>query len=406
MHCTVITDSIPPGIPIGDAGGVGGLSPGDIDGVDRLYGKAPAATTISTNPQGLELIVDGGPVTTPATLNRSPGSEHVLEASSPQTVAGNRFLFALWNDGGPRRHTVTASAGNTWIEANHIVQQRLVACADPTEAGEVRIHPREDDGHYTIRTAFEIEATPFSEGSRAFMNWHASGMLASRADRRSGRSSPGGSSNPAFGLARRTFPTVSEYSAVFSARPLFLIDSNVDGITIRANNGSRKLPWASPADEYPEGLSLEAPAMVPEDADRGTDVRYRFSGSSDGGERARSIAVPASGGSVSPNLARKNRLRIRANSRRDDELAVSISPTSEDGSYAAGTKVQVTAVPDAKEHFAGWTGEVSGHEPMQTVVMDAPNSLEAVFTSSAPLNPNEKRDVLPVAGRSYRVYGQ
>ena len=56
--------------------------------------------------------------------------------------------------------------------------------------------------------------------------------------------------------------------------------------------------------------------------------------------------------------------------------------------------MQVAANPAPGSHFAGWTGEVSGSEPRQAVVMDAAKSLAAVFARSEPLRPgrNEGRD--------------
>ncbi|MDE0167712.1 MAG: hypothetical protein OXL36_21635 [Bryobacterales bacterium] len=67
MHYSWIgpAETIPPGIELGRGGpklGRGsstGLSAGDIDGVNRLYGEIPAETTITTNPEGLLIEVDG-----------------------------------------------------------------------------------------------------------------------------------------------------------------------------------------------------------------------------------------------------------------------------------------------------------------------------------------------------------
>ena len=64
MHYAGGIESIPPGMPIRSSRW---LSVGDIDGVARMYGMPPTATTISTNPPGLEIIVDGERVVTPAT---------------------------------------------------------------------------------------------------------------------------------------------------------------------------------------------------------------------------------------------------------------------------------------------------------------------------------------------------
>jgi hypothetical protein len=49
-------ESIPPGIPFGQRGT---LSPGDIDVIRRLYHGTPAETVITTNPEGLAIVVDG-----------------------------------------------------------------------------------------------------------------------------------------------------------------------------------------------------------------------------------------------------------------------------------------------------------------------------------------------------------
>ena len=111
--------SIPPGIPVTSDR----LSPRDIDGVARMHGKPPELTTISTNPPGLAVIVDGQRVVTPAQFDWSPGSQHILAAPSSQILGPNRFLFGRWHDGGSSRRTVTAGPGSTWIEANYIVQQ-------------------------------------------------------------------------------------------------------------------------------------------------------------------------------------------------------------------------------------------------------------------------------------------
>lgn len=73
-------DTIPPGISIVSAFTPAPLSSGDIDYVARLYGQEPTATTISTNPPGLDIVVDGVRYTSPATFDWVPGSEHQIEA--------------------------------------------------------------------------------------------------------------------------------------------------------------------------------------------------------------------------------------------------------------------------------------------------------------------------------------
>ena len=88
-------ETMPPGILIGEADG---LSAGDIDGVNRLYGQPPTMTTISTNPPGLEIEVDGMAFTSPQSFDWAPGSNHAVNIPSPQGDDSERFLFARWGD--------------------------------------------------------------------------------------------------------------------------------------------------------------------------------------------------------------------------------------------------------------------------------------------------------------------
>ena len=122
-------ETIPPGMDV--QMDTGGLSAGDIDGVAKLYGRPPATYLINTNPPGLDIVVDGLPVTTPKSFDWPLGSTHVLEAPVVQEGDATRFVFGRWNDGGHRRHTVTASPDSTWMEANYIRQYHILTRANP-----------------------------------------------------------------------------------------------------------------------------------------------------------------------------------------------------------------------------------------------------------------------------------
>src|SRR5208282_3347858 len=54
-------ESIPAGIPLSNSNG---YSAADIDGIERLYGKAPTKVTVTSNPPGLQVVVDGAAITT------------------------------------------------------------------------------------------------------------------------------------------------------------------------------------------------------------------------------------------------------------------------------------------------------------------------------------------------------
>ena len=258
--------TIPPGIPVRS----GGLSPGDIDGVARLYGTVPTTTTIATNPEGLTILVDGERVTTPAKFDWSPGSTHTLNVISPQTVGAERFVFGRWSDEGRSRRTVTAGPESRWFEANYIAQRRILSCAAPAEAGSVTVRPESRDGFHVQRQPIEVEAK--ADGSSNFLQWNPVPGLRRGADRRSRGSAPGASSSPASGAtpfwsywsSRGT--GITEFCAIYTEKPTFLVDSNVDGTRIDLGGEPRRIPWAFPADEFPGGIWAEAPATVPEEA--------------------------------------------------------------------------------------------------------------------------------------------
>ena len=397
-------ETIPPGIPLQ----AGRLSSEDIDAVARLYGTVPTETTITTNPSGLAILVDGQNYTTPVRFNWSPGTTHTLEAVSPQTVGAERFVFGRWSDEGGVRRTISADADATWYEANYIVQRKMLSCTQSSQVGGVEIRPESPDDFYVQRQPVEVYAKP-ADSLRRFLQWNPVPTLRRPEDRRSRRSIPANSSNPAIGNSPRwsrrssRHSEIRESTAIYTAKPIFLIDSNIDGISILAGGKSRRLPWAFPVDAYSNGIRVEAPAVVPEQVEL-DNVRYRFTSWSDGGMRAHQIRVPASGGRARLEVTREYRMNVRSRNQRN-ENTVEISPPSEDGFYTEGTVVGVTANPSQGHRFAGWVGEISGSEPSQTVVMDSAKLLEAVFTRSEPLKAGESKSVTLPASDQFQLYG-
>ena len=396
MHYRYGIVTVPPGMLVWPTGR---LSQGDIDGVARLYGSPLSATTLSTNPPGLQLLVDGERVVTPASFDWSQGSSHSLSAPLAQTVGRERFVFGRWNDDSDRERTIIADAGSTWIEANYIVQSRLVTCADPSDAGGVGVRPESPDGYYTLNSSVELEAMPRGAGAHHFMGWRHLGPLSG---------THGLAANPVSDLFRRVTnqsPGAGSWRDVvaeFSQEQIFVIDSNVAGSRILLNEEFIRAPHAIRPDRYPNGVTIQAPEQYPQKTTDTTDSRLVFNGWSDGGDRIHKIDVPASGGRVSLNVTQQHRLRARSRTSGGSELVV--TPEATDGFHASGTQVQLTAVPAPGEHFAGWVGDASGLAPEASVVLDSHKYVEAVFTDSQPLQSGASEDVALESGTSFRLY--
>jgi len=86
------------------------------DSVDVL--PITATLTLASNPTGLQLKLDGTPVTTPYTFKGVAGIKRTIEAVSPQSLNGSNWAFASWSDGGAASHTlVTPASAATFTAA-------------------------------------------------------------------------------------------------------------------------------------------------------------------------------------------------------------------------------------------------------------------------------------------------
>ncbi|GEM_PF-1692250 len=69
-----------------------------------------ATVTLATNPAGLQMKLDGQPVTSPYTFTGVAGMIRSLEAVSPQASGGSNWTFGSWSDGGATAHEITTPA--------------------------------------------------------------------------------------------------------------------------------------------------------------------------------------------------------------------------------------------------------------------------------------------------------
>jgi uncharacterized repeat protein (TIGR01451 family) len=105
-------ESIPAGIPLSSP--LPEYTSGDVDGITRLYGGAPVAVTIDTNPSGLNVIVDGVTVTAPQSYDWPMGSQHTLAVpGGAQALSSAYYIFGRWNVASTdSTQTITVAAGD------------------------------------------------------------------------------------------------------------------------------------------------------------------------------------------------------------------------------------------------------------------------------------------------------
>ncbi len=73
--------------------------------------------TLSTNPNGLQLTLDGQPFTAPLAVVGVEGVLRTLSAPSPQSSGGNTYNYVSWSDGGLQTHEIATPVNDTTYTA-------------------------------------------------------------------------------------------------------------------------------------------------------------------------------------------------------------------------------------------------------------------------------------------------
>ena len=356
--------TIPPGLPIGQREG---LSSGDIDGVAELYGHMTRKTTISTNPEGLEVEVDGISIITPKSFNWSPGTHHTIAVAESQIRGNERFLFGRWSDGGDREHNIEA-ASETRVFTAHLIQQfKLQTGAHPSEGGDVIVVPASPDGFYTNRSFVVVNAVPRKGYSFA---WWV-GLIWSNFH--------GSSGNPVEVPVR---VDGLNYTASFTMEPLTTISTNALGSRAVIDDREVRLPvnflWTWGSRHW---------IGIPEAVQRGPSgtSRWVFKDWSDGEDATHTITVPDKPSTFTAYFGKQHLLTTRHSIERG---SIYVSPASDDDFYDHGTPLQLTAVPATGYAFSSWYDE-SNHrltrENPTTLTMGGQMWIRASFPESREL---------------------
>lgn len=363
-----VMETIPPGIDIPAAG----LSTGDIDGIARLYGQVPERLTISSNPPGLDILVDNLRYSTPVSFEWPDRSIHTIEPPVSVVKGGTRYLFGRWNTGGNRLRYVIAGQVGTWLEANFIVQHKVEIEARPPDAGEVVVIPRTPDGYYTLRTPMRAEAIADPSGGHQFWQW------GSNLHGEHGRSS-----NPATWAVDRPD---KHFHAYFVDRPLVRITSTVDPFTVYVNGTLRLGPLALSPEEHSDPVELRVDAVRP--APGPGLLRHRFERWSNEGPISQEVVLPKEGGEISAEIVPEVPLSVAV--AQAGTGTVTVEPASVDGYYPMGTPVRVMARPSTGWAFAGWIGEIGSVDPAAQLEMVRPIHLKASFSLAGSSQPDEE----------------
>ncbi len=85
---------------------------------------------LETIPSGLQLEINGVPITAPNQSWCPAGSSPTVNAPSPQGVGSTRYVFASWSDGGAQSHGIACNAAGTYT-ATFVTQYRVTIDTSP-----------------------------------------------------------------------------------------------------------------------------------------------------------------------------------------------------------------------------------------------------------------------------------
>ncbi len=343
--------TIPRGISVREAK----PTAGDLQAVSALYGDVSSGTWVTTNPEGLEMEVDGVKAVSPQRYQWAAGSTHRISVPALQGSGDNRNRFGRWSNDGPLEQTITAGA--TRIYAAHFVRECRVPAGfpSPLSGGTFTMTPHFEDSYYPCDSEIRFEARP-APGFQ-FMRWNYRGLgSANPVTVRLGSAFSDGPVRPLF--TQRRMVTIN---SVPSRRSVI-----VDGLT-----------WTTPVSfDWAEGTRHTVEAR-----DQASQrISYRFSAWSQGGAAAQEVVA---GPETSIYTARFT-TRFRLSRLTVGNGTLTADPPSADNTYEAGAVVTLRATPAAGGTFRNFYGSVSGTQSPITLTMDDEKAVTANFTLAAP----------------------
>ena len=382
-------ESIPPGIPLSNATG---YTEADIDGIMRLYSIIPSNVTVTSNPPGLQVIVDGTMITTPQVFSWALNSTHTVDVSTnAQTLAGTTYIYGRWNDNTAASHTITVTPGNnmtsqpstspavTVYTANFIELVGFDPSVFPSNSGTMTEVPSAmtvsgaSGLFYTVRQQVTLTATPNAGYSFYSFSSYMPGAV---------------SSNPKT-VYMESMPPSTSVQALFTPQAVTTITTNPPdvGIGILIDNGF----WYTPKNFSPyydsgwTALSQHTLSAISPQLPYSINTQYSFQNWSDGGDQTHMITVPAGNSMFSATMQPQFVPVYYVNEGCAGNINVS-PPSTMNGFYNSGTVLTFTETPASGWIFTEWQNDLTGLTNPQNLTLNAEALVTADYnTTSSPL---------------------
>lgn len=346
-------------------------SPADIDALLRLYGAAPTRTTVTSNPVGLSLIVDGVAVTTPVTFDWPIGSVHRVWAPDQlQQKDGFSFAFGRWShdpSAAPSRQLtwqVVAGDGglgspktapsSTVLAANFVRLVNVTPTASAQTGGTSTVTPRGSAwpgtaSLYPQFSVFDLVASPAS-GYQHYFTWGAAFA-----------SNGGAGINTSLTLMLSGSQSAQTVGALFYNGPTLLVNAVgngvVDGVSvaITAPGGTTSTSIAPRIARTTQGtwkFAMSSPQLIGSSIRHYLDSYEGFDNNATG-----EVAMPGSGTrAVTINAHRE----VAPFTQVVPSCAGVISLSDSSTWLRTGSALNVSLGTQYSGSFTGWSGTLSG----------------------------------------------
>ena len=376
----------PAGIPMSKTVG---YTASDIDGIERLYGVPPKTVTITSNPPGLSVLVDGATVTTPQTYSWALKSTHTLAvASGGQMLNGIGYIYGRWSDVLAASHTITVSPGNgsvaqpasapahTVYTADFIALSNYTAVTSPANEGSVSVSPAPKTyanltGQYFVSRQ-GVLLTPHADTGYNFLTW--------------GGTAPPWSANPKHVVVPDLGAPLN-VTAYLTTQPITTITTTPAGLGFQVDGDYWYGPQNFASDFFPSwtaGSSHTLATWSPQ-APYSINTRYPLNKWSDGGAISHSIIVPSGASTITASFGQQFVPVVYAQP--GCAATVSFSPKSSTGFYGLNTVLTVTAATASGWDLTGWLYDLTGTTNPQTLKVAGEELAVANYdTSTTPLS--------------------
>lgn len=321
----------------------------DIGAVQSTQNQIPV--TFNTNPANLTYSVGPGSYSAQQTLTLPIDTQSILSTAASQTGTGAQYTFASWSDSGAETHQITIvppATGSLSYTANFNASYLLTTAASPNGSGTA--NPASGT-YYPAGTVVNLNATP--NGGYAFSSWTGNVANPNSASTTIAMNGP---QNVTANFV------VSTVQVTVGTTPSGLSFS-VDGMTYTS---TQILTWTI-------GTQHTIATTSPQTA---SGTMYTFSNWSDNGALSHKVTAPPTTASYTATFSTQYQLTTAVS----PSGSGTVTPAS-GGYYAAGTVVNLKALPNAGYIFKNWTGSVaSANSASTTVKMNAPESVTANFT--------------------------